>query len=90
MVYPDDYLHLWKELKISPTMDKMMSSETVSIQFDNSYLVALAEAYKNATSSDIRRQALSIMTGVTSYKEISRYIPGLTQYRLSISNLHSL
>lgn len=30
------------------------------------------------------------MTGVSSYKEISRYIPGLTQYRLSISNLHRL
>lgn len=90
VVYPDDYPHLWKELKISPTMDKMMSSETVSVLSDNSYLVALAEAYKNATSWDTRRQVLSIMTGVSSYKEISRYIPGLTQYRLSISNLHRL
>ena len=90
VVYPDDYPHLWKESKVSPTMDKMMSSETVSVVSDNSYLVALAEAYKNAASWDTRRQVLSIITGVSSYKEISRYIPGLTQYRLSISNLHRL
>ena len=48
-VYPDDYPHSWKELKISPTVHKM-SSETVSVQSDNSYLVALAEADKNVNS----------------------------------------
>ena len=30
------------------------------------------------------------MTGVVSYREISRYIPGLTQYRYTIANLHRL
>ena len=30
------------------------------------------------------------MTGVASYREISRHIPGLTQYRYTIANLHHL
>ena len=87
VVYPDNYGQLWKELKISPMVDKIMGTNQTS---DNIYLDALAEAYKNATSWDTRRQVLSIMTGVSSHKEILRHIPGLTQYRYSIANLHRL
>jgi len=89
-LYPDNYAHLWKELKASHAMDEIMGSQSVQLSSDNSYLEALTEAYKNAASWDTCRQALSIMTGVASYREISRHIPGLTQYRYTIANLHRL
>lgn len=82
VIYPDNYAHLWKELKASHAMDKIMGSQSVQLSSDNSY--------KNAASWDTRRQVLSIMTGVASYREISRHIPGLTQYRYTIANLHCL
>lgn len=90
VVYPDNAAHLWKELKLSSAMDKIMGSDSVRLLSDNSYLEALAAAYKNAASWDTRRQVLSIMAGVASYREISRHIPGLTQYRYTIANLHRL
>lgn len=67
-----------------------MGSESVQLSSDNSYLEALAEAYMNAAGWDTRRQVLSIMTGVASYREISRHIPELTQYRYTMANLHRL
>lgn len=90
VVYPDNVAHVWKELKVSSTMDTIMGVDSVRLSSDNSYLEALAEAYKNAASWDTRRQVLSIMTGVASYREISLYIPGLTQYRYTIANLHRM
>lgn len=90
VIYPDNYAHLWKELKASHAMDEIMGSQSVQLFSDNSYLEALTEAYKNAASWDTRRQVLSIMTGVATYREISRHIPGLTQYRYTIANLHRL
>lgn len=90
VIYPNNYAHLWKELKASHAMDEIMGSQSVQLSSDNSYLEALTEAYKNAASWDTRRQVLSIMTGVASYREISRHIPGLTQYRYTIANLHRL
>ena len=52
------------------------------------YLEALAEAYDNTASWDTRWQILSIMAGVGSFTDISRYIPGLTRYRFTMANLH--
>lgn len=71
-------------------MNKIIGSESVQLSCDNSYLEALAEAYKNAAGWHTCRQVLSIMTGVASYREISRHIPGLTQYRYTMANLHRL
>ena len=64
-------------------VDKLSPSE-------ESYLQALVEAYHNASSWDTRRQVLSIMTGVASFKDISQYIPGLTRYRFTMAKLHQL
>ena len=64
----------------------IMSAGSTAI--DNSYLEALAESYKNATSWDTRRQVLSIMTGVARFQEVLQYIPGLTQYPYTSANLH--
>ena len=52
------------------------------------YLEALTEAYQNATSWDTHRQVLSIMAGVGTVNDISRYILRLTRYRCFLANLH--
>jgi len=57
---------------------------------DQRYLEALGEAYHNANSWDTRQQVLSVMTKITSYAVILRFIPGLTKYRYTVANLHRL
>ena len=90
VVYPENCVHSWKEIKVSSAMDKLMGTDSLQLSSHSSYLEAFSEAYKNAASWDTRRQVLSIMTGVASYRDISRCIPGLTQYRYTIANLHRL
>ena len=90
MVYPDDPGLLWAELQNSSTVSKMLGDEAVYWGSDRSYLEALAEAYKNAKAWDTRRQVLSIMTGIASYKAKSAYIPGLTPYCYTVANLPRL
>ena len=68
-------------------MNKALGIDTIS-HSDKIYMKALAEAYHNASSWDTHRQVLSIMAGVGSFNDISRYIPGLTKYRYSMTNLH--
>ena len=90
VVYPDDPGYLWTELQASTTISKMLGDETVCAPSDRSYLEALAEAYKNAKAWDTRRQVLSIMSGIASYKAKLAVIPGLTPYRYTMANLHRL
>ena len=78
VVYPENCVHLWKEIKVSSAMDKLMGTDSLQLSSHSSYLEAFSEAYKNAASWDTRWQVLSIMTGVASYRDISRCIPGLT------------
>ena len=47
-------------------------------------------AYKNASSCDTPRQILSIMTCTASLAAIREFIPGLTQFRYTVANLHRL
>ena len=68
-------------------MNEALGIDTIS-HSGEIYLEALAEAYHNASSWDTRRQVLSIMAGLGSFKDISRYFPCLTKYRYSMANLH--
>ena len=86
-ISPDNAGDLWQRLASSTTMNKALGIDTIS-HSDEIYMKALAEAYHNASSWDTRRQVLSIMAGVGSFNDISRYIPGLTKYRYSMANLH--
>ena len=70
-------------------MKKALGLEELS-QPSKDYLEALAEAYGNANGWDTRRQILSIMAGLASYKAISVFIPGLSRYHYTIANLHRL
>ena len=49
------------------------------------YLEALAETYRNASSWETRRQVLSIMADLVSFRRIQLYIPGLTEYRFKMA-----
>ena len=88
-VTPDNAGELWRRLASSTAMNKALGVSELS-HSEHLYLEALAEAYQNATSWDTRRQVLSIMAGVGTFNDISRYIPGLTRYRYrySMANLH--
>ena len=90
VIYPGAASQLWNALKESKTINSLLEidPEDETSQPTNKYLEALAESYKNAKSWDTRRQILSVMAGIASYKEVLRYIPGLSQYRYSIANLH--
>lgn len=89
VIYPNAAIHLWEELQTSTKVNVLLGATSFSAP-PNHYLEALAESYNSAEGWDIRRQILSIMTGVGSFKEISLYIPGLTQYRYTIANTHRL
>lgn len=91
MVYPDDPgHHLWRKLQESTTISEMLGGEAVLRESDRGYLEGLAEAYKNSTAWDARRQILSVTTDVACYKAIQTLIPGITPYRYAMANLHAL
>ena len=88
-VSPENAGKLWQNLTSSSGMNEALGVDKLSPS-EESYLQALVEAYHNASSLDTRRQVLSIMTGVASFKDISQYIPGLTRYRFTMAKLHQL
>ena len=80
---------LWQAVVSSPAMNKALKLDELS-QTSKNYLQALAEAYGKAQGWETRRQILPVMSGVASFNDISRFIPGLTRYRYSLANLHRL
>lgn len=87
-LHPNDASSLWLALVASPNMNKALGIDDVP-QSTKNYLQALAEAYNNADEWDTRRQILSIFSGVADFKTISKYLPGITQYRYTLANLHA-
>ena len=88
-ISPKDAGSLWQAIVSSSSMEKALGLEELS-QSSKDYLEALAEAYGNANGWDTRRQILSIMAGLASYKAISVFIPGLSRYHYTIANLHRM
>ena len=88
-ISPKDAGSLWQAIVSSAAMKKALGLEELSQPLKD-YLEALAEAYGNANGWDTRRQILSIMAGLASYKAISVFIPGLSRYHYTIVNLHRL
>jgi len=85
VVMPGDAAHLWDALQSSMLVDKKLGSAEDG---DHKYLEALAETYKNASSWDTRRQVLSIMADLVPFKCLQRYLPGITEYRVTIACQH--
>lgn len=88
VISPANAPHLWKALQSSSIVNQQLGAREAHLPSEMAYLEALAEAYTNSTSWDTRRQVLSVMAGVASFSAISEYIPGLTQYRYTMANLH--
>ena len=86
----EDANHLWKALQSSKAVNERLNIDSHSLPSERAYLEALAESYKIASSWDTRRQILSIIAGVASYKAVCEFIPGLTSYRYSAASLHRL
>ena len=90
MVYPGNPGCLWSQLQASTAISEMLGDEAVCSPSDRSYLEGLAEAYKNSTAWDTRRQILSVMAGIAIYKAISLVIPGIKPSLYTMANLHRL
>ena len=86
VIYPGAAVNIWDELQKSSKMLGLLGVTSAGV--NHCYLEALSEAYKNATGWDTRRQVLSIMAGIASFKDVSEYIPGVTQYRYTMANTH--
>lgn len=79
---------IWNALQSSSIINQQLGAHQPFLPSEKAYLQALAEAYANSSSWDTRRQVLSIMAGVASFSAISEFIPGLTQHRHTMANLH--
>ena len=90
VISPANAPRLWKALQSTNIVNSMLGVGEISHPSEVAYLEVLAEAYKKASSWDTCRQVLSIMAGVASFKAISEFIPGLTQYRFTVAKLHGL
>lgn len=89
VIAPGDAGHLWEALRDSGTVEKVFGLTEESPE-EQKYLNALAESYRNASCWETRRQVLSIMADLVSFKRIQYYIPGLTEYRFKIARHHAL
>ncbi|XP_078380151.1 uncharacterized protein LOC144663089 [Oculina patagonica] len=87
VIAPGDAGYLWEAVRNSGSVEKELG---IGEPEERKYLVALAESYENASSWETRRQILSIMADLTTFKHIQSYIPGLTEYRFKMARQHSL
>lgn len=90
VISPKNATHLWEALQSSNVVNNILGVRQIGHPSEVAYLEALAEAYKRASGWDTRRQVLSIMASIASFKAISEFIPGLTQYRFTEAKLHGL
>lgn len=82
---PGDAGHLWTAVQSSRGVETALGIEDT---IDRKYLEALAETYQHATSWDTRRQVLAIIADLVPYRDIQKFIPGLTDYRIKEARLH--
>lgn len=88
VIAPGDAGYLWEAVRKSGSVEKELGIGEQ--QEERKYLEALAESYRNASCWETRRQILSIMGELTTFKRILSYIPGLTEYRFKMARQHSL
>ena len=88
VIVPGDAGYLWEAVKKSGSVEKVLGIG--ERQEDRKYLKALAESYQNASTWETRRQILSIMADLITFKRILNYIPGITEYRFKMARQHSL
>ena len=84
-ITPGDAGHLWTAVQSSRGVETALGIEDT---IDRKYLEALPETYQHATSWDTRRQVLAIIADLVPYRDIQKFIPGLTDYRIKEARLH--
>lgn len=89
VIAPGDAGYLWEALKYSNSVEKALGTEEESPS-DKVYLEALAESFQNASTWETRRQILSIMADMVTYRRLAHYIPGITEYRVKMARRHRL
>ena len=89
VIAPEDAGHLWEALQSSRKVEKALGIPEHQ-PAERKYLEALAETYQHATSWDTRRQVLAIFADLVPFREIQKFIPGLTEYRFKTARLHIL
>ena len=88
IISPVNAPKIWNALQSCSMINQQLGAHQTFLPSERAYLQAMAEAYANSSSWDTRRQVLSVMSGVASFGAISEFIPGLTQYRYTMANLH--
>ena len=86
VIAPGDAGHLWEALQSSRRVEKALGIAKHQ-PVKRKYLEALAETYQHATSWDTRKQVLAIIAGLVPFREIQKFIPGLTEYRFKAAQL---
>ena len=87
VIAPGDAGHLWTAVQSSRCVETALGMDD---NIDRKYLEALAETYQHATSWDTRRQVLAIIADLVPYRDIQKFIPGLTDYRIKEARMHIL
>ena len=86
VIAPGDAGYVWEALRDSGTVEKELGLTHEGSE--EKYLKALAETYHNAQNWETRRQILSIMADLITFKNMQNYIPGLTEYRFKMARQH--
>ena len=89
VITPGDAGHLWEALQSSRRVEKALGIAEHK-PAERKYLKALAETYQHATSWDTRRQVLAIIADLVPFREIQKFVPGITEYRFQAARLHIL
>jgi len=89
---PSNPGRLWEVLRTSSKLcdDLNVSVKPVKEKQEDPYLKALAEAYLNASSNNVKRQIVSTIADLATLSEIRRYIPGLSKYAFCEARKHCL
>ena len=87
MIAPGDAGHLWTAVQSSRCVETALGMDD---NINRKYLEPLAETYQHATSWDTRRQVLAIIADLVPYRDIQKFIPGLTNYIIKEARMHIL
>ena len=71
-------------------LSSLVKSKLEESTIDSSLMECLTECYNNATHWSTRRQILSIMADKLTFKDLQRWIPNLSRYRVNIARHHLL
>lgn len=89
-IAPEQQDQLWQEVLRKPIFPTSSEDEGDLGSTDSVLMEALASCYNNASSKSTKRQILSYMADKLTFKQIQKYIPGLTRYYFTVARKHIL